>query len=229
MRVSPTVTQYSGATAPVRELALCVARGFADYNGWQWMMGAHAAAPCSSWLLDRQISKMLTSKPAVAYTVPITCDGDLVGVAAVAFLVRCSPSAPPAPPQTLLEQASLLWNLGPRIALKLSQFNAAVGALHDRDAAGEHYMISFVSVVPNQQRQGLASKVMKAVLATVDGEELPCYLFTANDFNEQWYTRHGFVTRSRRGMGAITAGPHAGEEMVVRSMLRPAVVASKRR
>ena len=61
---------------------------------------------------------------------------------------------------------------------------------------------------------------MTAMLETVDAEGLPCYLFTANDFNEEFYTRRGFVTHSRRGMGVINAGPHAGEEMVVRSMLR---------
>ena len=219
-----SVAVYTGETAPARALAQCVAQAFAGYNGWEWLMGEHVAAPCSSWLLERQISKMLTSKPAVAYAVPVTCDGEPVGMAAVAFLIRCPARAPPPPPPSFREQAALVWTLGPRIALRLNAFNAAVGRLHEQDAAadGEHYMISFVGVLPHMQGRGLASQVVTAMLATADAERRPCYLFTANDRNEAWYARHGFVTRSRRSMGAITAGAHAGEEMVVRSMLRPA-------
>ena len=216
------VTRWSGADASVPRLACCVHQAFEAYNGWQWTMGDHAGAECSLWLLQRQITAIMSNPGAVAYVIPMACDGDTVGVAAVAFLIRC-PSASPPPPPSLLERARLAWNLGPSIASRLSAFNNAVAKMHEHDAAteGEHFKISFVAVLPHMQGRGLASQVMRRVLADVDAERLPCYLFTANDANEQMYAKRGFGTRSRQSMGVNVAGVYAGEEMVIRSMLRP--------
>ena len=213
------VTQYSGAAAPKQALVSCVDQAFAAYNGWTWMMGDYGGSKLSAWLLEEQITAMLGNPACVAYA--ISCDGDDVGVAACAFLIRC-PSAAPPPPPGLLERARLAWHLGPRIATRLGAFNGAVAQLHEQDAAGDHFKISLVGVRPHLQGRGLATQVMRAMLATVDEAGLPCYLFTANERNEAMYTRLGFSTRSRRSMGVAAAGAHAGEELVVRSMLRAA-------
>ena len=222
MTIQP-VRQYSGADAPVQALTRCVSQAFDAYNGWTWLMGEYAGTACSAWLLEAQISSILSKPAARAYAIPISCDGDVVGVSAVAFLSSCQTAAPPPAPG-LLERAKLAWNLGPRIALRLSEFNAAVAELHAQDAAaaGAHFKISFVGVLPHMQGRGQASRVLRALLETVDSAGLPCYLFTANDRNEAMYAKLGFVARSRRSMGPIAAGPYAGEEMVIRSMLRPA-------
>jgi GNAT superfamily N-acetyltransferase len=115
-----------------------------------------------------------------------------------------------------------VWNLGPRVASPNHPFGDAVGELQAQDAgaAGEHYKVSFVAVLPHMQGRGLATSVLRAMLATVDADGRACYLFTANDRNEAMYARHGFATRSRRPMGAGAGA--AGEEMTIRSMLRPA-------
>ena len=263
MVASPKVVRYSGDAAPEQALTDCLSQAFAGYNGWAWMMGDSAGAECSSWLIARQTRAILDTPNAVVFAVH--ADDDPSGVVAAAFLIRCPSSAPP-PPHTLLEKARLLWNLGPRIALRGSSFGATVAQLQEHDASGEHFKVSFVGVVPHMQGKGLASQVLRAMLDTVDSEDLPCYLFTANDRNEALYSkyltrpkqinlffcllisviwsashgvtwnqrmitlyfwvrtgqRYGFVTRSRRPMGAIASGPLAGEEMVLRSMLRPA-------
>ena len=225
------VTQFSGreAAAPVQALAQCVAQAFEAYNGWCWLMGDYAGDACSMWLLQRQITGILSSTASTAFAIPIGCDGNTVGMAAVAFLIRCPSPLPAAPPQkSLVEMATLAWNLGPRIALRLTEFEAAVTQLQAQDAGdvGEHCKISFVGVLPHMRGRGLASQVMKAMLAAVDAEGLPCYLFTANDRNEEMYKKLGFTTRSQRSMGASAAGPSAGEETVIRSMLRPAATSS---
>lgn len=215
------VAQYAGDAAPVQALTNCISQAFAGYNGWAWMMGDSAGAECSTWLLARQIRAILDTPGAVAFAVPIVCDAGSVEMAAAAFLIRCPSSSPPPPP-TLLEKVRLLWNLGPRIALRGSSFSAAVAELHEHDASGDHFKVSFVGVLPHMQGRGLASQVLRAMLKAVDAEGLPCYLFTANDRNEALYAKYGFATRSRRPMGAVASGPLAGEEMVIRSMLRPA-------
>ena len=218
------VALYSGPSAPASRLASVVAQAFASYEPWVWSFGDYAGAPRSSWLLDRQIGSMLEQRPAVAHAVPVKCDGDEAGFAAVGFLVRCTDaSAPPSP--SLAEKLTLLWTLGPRCALKLNEFNHAVHELHAADAAdvGEHFMVSLVGVLPHMQGRGLARQLMESMLATADRENMPVYLFTGNDRNEAMYTRFGFTTRSRRSMGPIVAGHGSGTEVVVRSMLRPAV------
>ena len=221
------VTQYSGAAAPVQTLSSVVAQAFGSYEPWAWSFGNFSTAPCSSWLLERQIRTLLTCKGAVAYAIPVSCDGDEIGAAAVAFLVRCQTAAPPPPP-SLGEKITLVWNLGPRIALRLEEFNEVVNTMHEMDAAevGAHYMISLVGVAPHMQGRGLASQLLKAVLAAADAESMAVYLFTGNDRNEAMYAKYGFSTRSRRIIGAVGAGAHAGTEVVVRGMLRPAAARS---
>lgn len=223
-----TVTLFSGPSAPASSFASVVAQAFATYEPWVWSFGDCAGAPCSSWLLDRQIVSMLAQRPAVAHAVPVQCDGDEAGFAAVGFLVHClDASAPPSP--SLVEKLTLLWTLGPRCALKLSEFSHVVNELHATDAAdvGEHYMISLVGVLPHMQGRGLARQLMQSMLSTADKEGLPVYLFTGNDRNEAMYTRYGFTTRSSRSMGRIVAGHGSGTEVVVRSMLRPPVSREK--
>ena len=216
------VRQHTGAAAPVQGLANVVAQAFAAYEPWIWSFGEQSGAPCSLWLLERQIRSLVVERSAAAYAVPVVCDGEEVGCAAVGFLVRCQSAAAPPPP-SLLEKLALVWSLG-RVALKLKEFNEVVSEMHATDAAdaGEHYMISLVGVLPHMQGKGYASAIMKAMLAAADAEGKPVYLFTGNDRNEAMYNKYGFVTCSRRAIGAIAAGPLKGTEVVVRSMLRAA-------
>jgi GNAT superfamily N-acetyltransferase len=222
------VTPFKGASAPAAALVHCIAHAFATYNGWEWLLGRYAGSACSTWLLQHQIAGILGNPAATAYAIPFSCDGDPVGVVAAAFLIRCESASRRAAP-SLADKLRIVWNLGLRLMLRLKRFSVTVDELHEQAGPmGPHFMISLVGVVPHMQGRGFASQLMRAVLAAVDAEGLPCYLFTANDTNEAMYAKLGFVTQSRRSMGVHVDGPHAGDEMTIRSMLRPPGAASVR-
>lgn len=223
MGLSAEVVRYRGDAAPADLIASCVAQAFESYEPWIWCFGDRAGTEADLWYLQQQVNTLLHHKDAVAYTVPITCDGDVVGCAAVGFLVPCSAVQSSASITSIGEQMLRVWKVGPRAWLRLREFDSVVQSSHARDAAdvSDHYMVSLVGVLPRMQGRGLASRVLKTMLADADTKRLPVYLFTGNDRNEKMYRKYGFVSRSRSALGSI---PSAREEVVFRSMLRPQVV-----
>mgnify|MGYP002631129657 CR=1 FL=1 len=185
MGVVGNVVTHKGMSAPIPQMVGVLLSAFEAYEPWAWAFGLdYAGSSCSSWRLERSVSGLIYKKHATAYVVPIKCDGDVIGAAAVGF-VSVLPDAKPPPPLSLRETVVNLWNLGLPIALRLKQFNEAVDAMHEADAAdvGPHAMVSLVGVLPHMQGKGLCSQLMRAILADVDSQRLPCYLFTGNDRN----------------------------------------------
>jgi ribosomal protein S18 acetylase RimI-like enzyme len=78
------------------------------------------------------------------------------------------------------------------ILRRLAAVEARAQALHDRYAPEPHWYLAQVGVEPDQQRQGIASRLLHPMLAHVDAQALPCYLETENEANVAFYERRGF-------------------------------------
>jgi GNAT superfamily N-acetyltransferase len=68
----------------------------------------------------------------------------------------------------------------------------------------DHWFLSYAAVAPDQQRRGVASDLMKAVLHECDQTNMPAYL-EANDKSRNLALRHGF--RDRRTITLPHDGP----------------------
>ena len=67
----------------------------------------------------------------------------------------------------------------------------------------DHWFLCYAAVAPDQQRRGVGSDLLEAVLEEVDRTNMPAYL-EANDTSRRGASRYGFTDR-----GAI-ALPHEG-------------------
>ena len=64
--------------------------------------------------------------------------------------------------------------------------------LHARCLSEPHWYLSQIGVEPVAQRHGIASKLLRPMLARMDAANLPCYLETENAANIAFYQRLGF-------------------------------------
>lgn len=64
--------------------------------------------------------------------------------------------------------------------------------LHARCLTAPHWYLAQIGVEPAAQRQGIASRLLRPMLARMDAAALPCYLETENAANIAFYQRHGF-------------------------------------
>ncbi|HEU5348131.1 MAG TPA: GNAT family N-acetyltransferase [Ktedonobacterales bacterium] len=88
----------------------------------------------------------------------------------------------------LVAPLRMRWPILRRLALAGNH----AAALHERCAPGPHWYLSQLGVEPSQQRQGIASRLLRPMLARIDATALPCYLETENPANVAFYQRHGF-------------------------------------
>jgi len=77
-----------------------------------------------------------------------------------------------------------------RVMTVLGHFDA----LHKRDVKTRHWYLALIGVEPQRQRQGIAGRLLRPMLARADAERLPCYLETAEPANVPFYLKHGFET-----------------------------------
>ena len=77
---------------------------------------------------------------------------------------------------------------------RLARVESQAGALHERytNATGPHWYLAQIGVEPAYQRQGIASRLLRPMLARIDAAALPCYLETENAANVAIYQRNGF-------------------------------------
>ena len=59
--------------------------------------------------------------------------------------------------------------------------------LHARCLSGPHWYLSQIGVEPSRQGQGIASRLIRPMLARCDAARLPCYLETENEANVARY------------------------------------------
>jgi ribosomal protein S18 acetylase RimI-like enzyme len=82
------------------------------------------------------------------------------------------------------------------ILRRLAAVEAHAQALHERyaPASESHWYLAQLGVEPAHQRQGIASRLLRPVLAHLDALALPlsCYLETEQEANVAFYERFGF-------------------------------------
>lgn len=88
---------------------------------------------------------------------------------------------------------------------RLATVESRAQALHERYAPGPHWYLAQIGVEPAFQRQGIASRLLRPMLARADAAGLPCYLETENPANITIYQRYGFQVVAE---DAVPAGPH---------------------
>lgn len=89
---------------------------------------------------------------------------------------------------------------------RLASVESRAQALHERYAPETHWYLAQIGVEPTLQRQGIASRLLRPMLARADAVALPCYLETENPANISIYQRHGFRVVAEDA--AVAAGPH---------------------
>lgn len=77
--------------------------------------------------------------------------------------------------------------------------------LHERHAPQPHWYLSQIGVEPSSQQQGVASRLLRPMLARSDADALLCYLETEHEPNVALYQRFGF--RVVGVTGVISGGP----------------------
>lgn len=77
--------------------------------------------------------------------------------------------------------------------------------LHERYAPRPHWYLAQIGVEPAYQRQGIASRLLRPMLARMDAAGLPCYLETENPANVAIYERYGFQVAAE---DVVPDGPH---------------------
>ena len=194
MTFSRQVRRLRGEAVPVDWYASCANRAFSTYEPWILIFGTNVHL--GEWQLRCTVWQAVFQRQATAYVCDATCDGDVVGCAAVALLLRQTSPRPYSAFEKV--RAGLLaapLRLGITATRRVLATGAAIGAMQAADTAGlgEHLFLSTVAVIPACQRRGLASGVLRAVLEDADAARLPVYLYTANDRNEAMYAKHGFV------------------------------------
>lgn len=88
---------------------------------------------------------------------------------------------------------------------RMASVESRAQALHERYAPGPHWYLAQIGVEPALHRQGIASRLLRPMLARADAAALPCYLETENPANVSIYRRYGFQVVAE---DAAPSGPH---------------------
>jgi len=86
---------------------------------------------------------------------------------------------------------SLLPKLGEDLIQRLPALNS-ISSLRKRHAPFRHWYLLLLGVDPLFQGKGYAGNLLRAMLARLDEEHLPCYLETQNGKNVTIYQHYGF-------------------------------------
>lgn len=81
---------------------------------------------------------------------------------------------------------------GPEAAARLRSIHEFNAARHEKNAPFKHWYLSFIGVDPDCQGKGLASRLIKPMLARLDADNMPCYLETQTEENVMLYKHYGF-------------------------------------
>ena len=106
---------------------------------------------------------------------------------------------------------SLLPKLGGDFTKRLSAENS-IWLIHKRHAPFRHWYLLLLGVDPVFQGKGYAGNLLRAMLARLDQEQLPCYLETHNEKNVSMYQHYGFKV--------VEEVIIPGTEITLRAMLR---------
>ncbi|HEY1389771.1 MAG TPA: GNAT family N-acetyltransferase [Ktedonobacterales bacterium] len=87
---------------------------------------------------------------------------------------------------------------------RLAAVESRAQSLHERYAPDPHWYLAQIGVEPALQRQGIATRLLRPMLARIDSARLPCYLETENPANIPIYQRYGFQVAAE---DAVPDGP----------------------
>jgi ribosomal protein S18 acetylase RimI-like enzyme len=79
-----------------------------------------------------------------------------------------------------------------KIYSRVMSFFDYTSSLHKRYAPFSHWYLMFIGVDPKFQGKGYGSRLLKAMLAGLDKEHLPCYLENGDESNVPIYEHLGF-------------------------------------
>ncbi len=88
---------------------------------------------------------------------------------------------------------------------RLATVEGRAHTLHQRYAPEPHWYLAQIGVEPAHQRQGVASRLLRPMLARMDAAGLPGYLETENPANLRIYQRYGFRVVAE---DAVPGEPH---------------------
>ena len=87
---------------------------------------------------------------------------------------------------------SIIFGLGREGGARLKHAGDYIDARHKRLAPFKHWFFQTIGVDPQFQGKGYAGKLIRAMLARIDKEDLPCYLETLDEKNVRLYEHFGF-------------------------------------
>jgi ribosomal protein S18 acetylase RimI-like enzyme len=87
---------------------------------------------------------------------------------------------------------SLLFRFGKGFISRQLPVGKYISLKHKRHTPFRHWFLQVIGVDPKFQGEGYASTLMKAMLARIDEEHLPCYLDTEDERNVPFYQHFGF-------------------------------------
>lgn len=96
--------------------------------------------------------------------------------------------------------------LGWPILRRMMAVEGTAAMLHTRCMPGKHWYLSQIGVEPSHQRRGVASRLLRPMLARIDADGLSCYLETENEANITLYQRFGFRVVAEDAVD--DGGPH---------------------
>lgn len=175
--------------ADAEAAAEVLARAFADDPLWRYLLPDARRRP----LLVRQSFRSF-APPLIAGRQAYGVGSPLAGVA-----IWEAPDQP-APDAGGFLSANLLALLFSPLALaagRAAPIFERFAQMRRRYAAEPHYYLATVGVVPEAQGRGLASRLIRPVLAHADDRALPAYTETMTPENVPRYERYGFVVRER--------------------------------
>ena len=87
---------------------------------------------------------------------------------------------------------SLYFKVGKKVVSSMLAFLKYAFKVHNRHAHFPHWYLALIGVDPMFQGRDYASALIKAMLARIDQEHLPCFLETENEKNVSIFQHYGF-------------------------------------
>ncbi|MFH1327643.1 MAG: GNAT family N-acetyltransferase [Candidatus Bathyarchaeota archaeon] len=99
--------------------------------------------------------------------------------------------------QKMIQRISSFWlsdysRLGKEVFSKMMAYAEYSSLIHERYTPFRHWYLWLLGVDPKFQGKGYASRLLKAMFARIDHEQLPCYLETEVEENISFYQHYDF-------------------------------------
>lgn len=87
---------------------------------------------------------------------------------------------------------SIIFGLGREGGSRMRYTGEYIDTVHKRLVPFKHWFLQTIGVDPQFQGKGYAGKLIRAMLARIDKEDLPCYLEALDEKNARLYEHFGF-------------------------------------